>query len=120
MNITGRKDILEKWLEALRSGQYVQAFGRERTHDNRFCALGVLNDVLEKNKFGCWTVEMDWKGQPFYIFKDSYDGYLNDAFIAWRIDLKVWDIIRLNDDNRFSLKQIANEIEARKLESCRT
>lgn len=118
MNITGRKDILEEWLEALRSGKYVQAFVRERTYDNRFCAIGILNDILVKNKFGLWE-KRDYGFGPFYSFRDSYDGSIDNAFLAWQLDLTASNVIKMNDDSRFSLKQIADEIEARKLESCR-
>lgn len=119
MNITGRKDILQQWLEELRSGEYIQAFGRERTFDEKYCALGILNNVLEKNSFGRWTKISYGRDYPFYFFKDSYDGRLNDAFLAWRLDLTASDVIQMNDDRRFSLKQIADEIEARKIEPCR-
>ncbi len=119
MNITGRKDILQQWLEELRSERYVQSFGRERTDDDKYCALGVLNNTLAKNNFGVWERLRLPGNDVLYLFNESYDGSLNKAFTAWNLNLTSWDVIGMNDDKRFSLKQIADEIEARKIESCR-
>ncbi len=35
----------EKWVDALRSGRYKQGVDCLRTHDDRYCCLGVLCDV---------------------------------------------------------------------------
>lgn len=43
------KEIKAKWIEALRSGKYIQAKGQLHDGDG-FCCLGVLCDVLGVNK----------------------------------------------------------------------
>ena len=40
-----KKDIADKWVAALRSGEYKQAYGRLKKGD-AYCCLGVLCDVL--------------------------------------------------------------------------
>ena len=41
------QEIKKKWVEALRSGEYKQEVGYLRK-DNKFCCLGVLCDIYEK------------------------------------------------------------------------
>lgn len=43
------KEVLEKWVATLRSGDYEQGVGRLRRPDERYCCLGVLCDILEPN-----------------------------------------------------------------------
>lgn len=42
--------IKEKWIEALRSGNYQQGRQQLKTWDNKFCCLGVLCDLYKKEK----------------------------------------------------------------------
>lgn len=39
-------EVKEKWLTALRSGEYEQGVG-QLCYNGKFCCLGVLNDVLD-------------------------------------------------------------------------
>lgn len=56
------QQIKQKWVEALRSGEYKQTQGRLRNHDG-FCCLGVLCDVLFPE---------DWK---FTLGRCSHNDY---------------------------------------------
>ena len=49
------KEIKEKWLSALRSGEYLQCTGK--LHDGvGFCCLGVLTDLYIKDtEIGTWS-----------------------------------------------------------------
>lgn len=40
-----KPEIKERWLDALRSGEFKQATASLRTHDNRYCCLGVLCEL---------------------------------------------------------------------------
>jgi hypothetical protein len=42
------KDIKQKWIKALRSGEYTQGNGRLKNKDNQYCCLGVLCDLALK------------------------------------------------------------------------
>lgn len=48
------RHIKERWIEALRSGQYKQGTGLMRNSQNEFCALGVLCDVYVRDGLGSW------------------------------------------------------------------
>src|SRR4051812_23133617 len=47
-------EIKRQWVDALRSGEYVQGKGRLRTPDGRYCCLGVLCDLASKRGVGSW------------------------------------------------------------------
>ena len=40
--------LVNKWIDALESGEYQQGRGKLRTKDNKFCCLGVLCDLAVK------------------------------------------------------------------------
>ena len=86
------KEIKQKWLEALRSGEYKQ--GKTRLHnttDKTFCCLGVLCEVAIKEGVKLDTLEVDAEtygtDQPYRKYKCiSYAGestVLPDTVIAW-------------------------------------
>lgn len=47
------QEIKQRWLAALRSGEYQQAHGRLRNGDS-FCCLGVLCDLHSKTTGNAW------------------------------------------------------------------
>lgn len=53
-------EIKAKWVAALRSGEYKQAFGRLRDGD-LFCCLGVLCDIHAKETEEGW-----WDDRGYY------------------------------------------------------
>lgn len=58
------KRIKEKWLHALRSGAYQQGMGMLRSHDDKFCCLGVLCDIADP--LG-WSEELiDFPAMPAF------------------------------------------------------
>lgn len=58
-----KKELKQKWVEALRSGKYEQGKGVLRTFTDRFCCLGVLCDVLDQSVWGdVQTVETNING----------------------------------------------------------
>lgn len=46
-----KKEIAEKWVEALRSGEYKQVRGSLK-EDGRYCCLGVICEINGKDKAG--------------------------------------------------------------------
>jgi hypothetical protein len=46
-----KTEIKTKWVEALRSGKYVQGKGMLRFKDNNFCCLGVLCDIVDSSRW---------------------------------------------------------------------
>ena len=49
-------DVKEKWLTALRSGEYQQTTGVLNRGNKSFCCLGVLTDLHMKEQGGEWLV----------------------------------------------------------------
>lgn len=54
-----RKELIEKWADALESGEYKQTQGQLRygKHSIRYCCLGVVCDLVDHEK-----METDWNG----------------------------------------------------------
>lgn len=118
------KALKEKWLKALRSGQYKQTIGalkrQSENGDCRYCCLGVLCDVSGE---GEWVegecVEDEWIESPLrehlgYTFGDvTMTGALSPDFSKRHgITLRTRDLlIKMNDLNCMSFKKIADWIE---------
>ena len=49
-----KPEIKQKWIEALRSGQYKQGRQRLRDEQGNFCCLGVLTDLYRKEVQAKW------------------------------------------------------------------
>jgi len=79
-------EIKQKWIEALKSGEYKQTDGKLR-QDNRFCCLGVLCDIIDPSK---------WDGE-------GYDGFLGVP------PYKLLDSINLSEDKCLVLARMNDE-----------
>ena len=118
-------EVKEKWVEALRSGEYKQGTNYLRSHNDRFCCLGVLCDIAEKEGIveaeRYWEFDDEVEDDPFANY--SYDG--TDTSLP--IPVRIWagldpeegwnpmlvsdSCIQLNDSEGFTFEQIADEIE---------
>ena len=102
-----KKDVMEKWVTALRSGEYKQGTATLK-EDSTYCCLGVLCEISplgESNweRYDLPTREvMDWAGLQ------TGAGVLPKFYRAKKI--RVDKLIDLNDLG-LSFKQIANIIE---------
>ena len=56
-------DIKQAWLDALRSGEYEQAYGKLRS-GNSFCCLGVLCDLHAKATDNVWDEAERYFNEP--------------------------------------------------------
>lgn len=52
MNKEQQKKNREKWVAALRSGEYKQTHGVLKNSDNRYCCLGVACEIFSKENEG--------------------------------------------------------------------
>lgn len=68
------QEIKQKWLAALRSGEYKQGRGCLK-RDNRYCCLGVLCDLYAKEK------GLEWEGSTIIPSESSY--YLPRTVSIW-------------------------------------
>jgi len=113
-----KPEIKQKWLEALRSGEYPQTRGC--LHDEHgFCCLGVLSDLYaRKTKDGRWGKLDDKGGMAFEYGEGSREwGLLPPPVQAWagldsddpqvnNYHISVW-----NDSDELPFTEIANMIE---------
>lgn len=105
-------EIKDKWVEALRSGQYKQCdrtLMRQDEYGNRtFCCLGVLTDLYLQEKNMQWDFN-DVNGVPFYgkevlteqviVWAGFPDRIIdtNAPSVHWRGDLPTL-LTTMNDD----------------------
>lgn len=63
------KEWADKWVAALRSGEYKQGFGELKANNNSFCCLGVLCDIVVKETDSIkWSeFEQNNNDEVFYI-----------------------------------------------------
>lgn len=111
------QEIKEKWVDALRSGNYKQGKSKLRNADNTFCCLGVLCDVVNPKPWQQYS-DNSWSYQSNVEILPS-DLYLA-AGITCTGDLKklvhvgsttYLTLAQMNDSGNFSFQQIADIIE---------
>ncbi len=118
-----KPQVKEKWLNALRSGEYQQGKHSLRV-ENNFCCLGVLTDLyVQENSDGCW-VEVGTN----YGFRDNHRGdnyydteYLPELVINWagleeenptvRVADGCYECISNLNDTDYTFARIADIIE---------
>lgn len=84
-------EVKDKWLKALRSGEYKQGKGALKTNDDKFCCLGVLCDLYQKeHEEAKWVDSTDKnlsEGTNKDLFEDGHGsvraGIPTDAVIRW-------------------------------------
>jgi hypothetical protein len=112
------KEVKEKWLAALRSGEYKQ--GRHALkQDNNFCCLGVLCDIYSKEK------NVPWEKLGNYDNILDSKTILPDKIKSWAelpeqdpsvdtnidIDIEKETLSGLNDIYHYNFNRIADIIE---------
>jgi hypothetical protein len=99
------QELKEKWLEALRSGQYEQGFGRLKLQD-RYCCLGVLCDVSDTGRF---SIAGDFIRHDYSVMRTTLDSNMSSDL---GVDYDTRDrLIRMNDSLGYTFPEIANWIE---------
>ena len=116
--------VKQKWLTALRSGEYEQAQHELHTHDHHFCCLGVLCDLYATEHNVPWQLREDFSGYLILANKDILPAEVADWAELRDINPSVPDevhqdgdqlyLIELsayNDDHDYDFNQIADLIE---------
>lgn len=106
------KQLAEKWVEALRSGEYNQGTSALRSGYNQFCCLGVLCDVIDPSG---WIPSLDSR-RPY-----TYNGIMQVLppsileISGMRHDLGDYHNekphLALMNDHGYSFAEIADTIE---------
>lgn len=121
-----KKRIKNKWIKALRSGDYKQTQGTLRDNVG-FCCLGVLCNIhaqehpeiaAKEKDIGYYLGQsghlpkevVDWAGLSKAVHGDNYDdGEGTDINVTYRD--KETTLVVLNDTEKLSFKKIARVIE---------
>ena len=85
-----KQEIKQKWIDALKSGEYQQGRERLKTKDGKYCCLGVLCDIYSKE-----TGEGEW-------VKNKYGGFafeIEEKNSKWELPRKVYQWAELDGDN---------------------
>ena len=125
------QDVKQKWIAALRSGDYKQTREQlRRNGENSYCCLGVLTDLYDKDEtvksedrwcgdlysYTCGEAKykaesvlpqpvMEWAGLEEYNPTVRYSLDTTDS------ELDILSLAYLNDHEKLSFKQIADLIE---------
>ncbi len=118
------KEIKEKWLTSLRSGEYQQGRTKLRDINNNYCCLGVLCDLYRKEtNNGEWDSKAI-NGDYHFKIKNTHRCSaitLTEQVFEWAelpssnpelmlINEKT-NLILLNDELKYDFNQIADLIE---------
>jgi hypothetical protein len=101
------KEWNDKWVAALRSGDYKQCkFDLSNKH-NEYCCLGVLCDIVSNVKpvDGYWTDLLNYERDLGFIPKSVGEttGFTNNK--------DHHTLVKMNDDQKKTFNQIADYIE---------
>lgn len=99
------KEIGQKWIAALRSGEYKQGAGCLRNQDNEFCCLGVLAMITEPERF-----EVSNSNPRVYTFYNSVGTLGEEYFSRTQFDYEE-HLIQMNDKHFDNFSVIADYIE---------
>ena len=127
-----KKEIANIWVKALRSGKYKQGVCALHTSDNKYCCLGVLCDLYDKDRKAKKKKSIkisnprynNNKGKYCYRYDNEYD-FLPSNVRRWagmkskkgslEIDGDFFDLAVLNDGESYhgpmTFKEIAKIIE---------
>lgn len=104
------KELRDKWITALRSGEYKQGQSALRTstkHGDRYCCLGVLADIVDSKG---WRRKL-FPGLDWTIHRTE-SGRLNKTLRhRIRLDVEIENQLIDMNDNGKRFKTIANWIE---------
>jgi hypothetical protein len=114
-------EIKSMWVAALRSGDYQQGQGQLRNHNDYFCCLGVLCDLMPTSNGGWYTVEDDEDLTSIYEF-DGMTELLPDSVMMWAnldsynprvlvADGLYVNLSTLNEERGYTFARIADAIE---------
>lgn len=107
-----KPEIKERWIAALRSGEYEQGRGTLYEGGNKYCCMGVLFKVCE---FGEFVEQTDSPGDTYYTCTNNGTGIhaiIHSGNLS-KIDMTLDDqrpLTRMNDGGK-TFEEIANYIE---------
>ena len=116
-----KQEIKEKWVDALRSGEYQQGTGYLKViHENgdaKYCCLGVLCELALKDNLDLPITETERFWNSDLLTAIAFDGeeeYPPEEIDKWTDlpDFPVLELLAEKNDKGQSFDQIADYIEA--------
>lgn len=99
-------EIKKQWVDALRSGEYMQTQGTLKNHKG-YCCLGVLTDLYLKEH------NEKWEQCGTHYSYEGDDCNLSPIIQVWS-GLNTWiesDLITMNDEEEKTFQEIAEYIK---------
>lgn len=103
-----RKEVVKRWVAALRSGEYTQARKSLRDGDS-FCCFGVLCDLAARDGGPQWKKEKPFKDDWHFAYRTSFPPEKITEYVGLT-ESAVEDLVTRNDSG-YSFKEIADVIE---------
>lgn len=114
------RELKQKWVEALRSGEYLQAQERLKSEEwdeetekptgkESYCCLGVLLDIWGEGRWEDFEYAYtDSIGDTCYVDTELNTDLLEEIGLGYSIQNK---LIEMNDTENLSFNEIAGYIE---------
>ncbi len=113
LNVSMNADIKQRWVEALRSGQYKQGSGGLKIN-NCYCCLGVLCELHRQDFPGeKWQRDYENSSRFGYILRHAVN-YPVEEISAWAglsLSISVYDLLADVNDSGADFPTIASLIE---------
>ena len=112
-----KPEIKQKWVTALRSGNYKQGYFKLKTNDC-FCVIGVLCDILKNelnanwNSYDVFTIgdfSSDTSLSPSFLLYCGFTSF-NDLVLDLGSENYI-SLLHLNDVHKFPFSKLADLIE---------
>jgi hypothetical protein len=114
-------EVKQKWVKALRSGQYKKGTGSLRTgsihQDGEYCCLGVLCDIYAKEQTIGWNYNSILNSTEYlpskvaeWAWLDSYDPTIKVS-IPENQEEAIFSLSSINDLHDYNFNKIADLIE---------
>jgi hypothetical protein len=105
-------ELKEKWIKALRSGEYTQGRGALRSTTKNgtcYCCLGVLADIVDHD---AWRDDQPWNGKTLSIWKNEQDATLEKSCEEVGLSMSEQNLLmHLNDSRSYTFDEIGDFIE---------
>ena len=106
-----KKELKDKWITALRSGEYTQAYGSLKLAPGCFCAIGLLYEVA----IGVWEeYDSPVSARIIYFTQDRREAVLDDTDKKFGLPREqMFHIMKMNDliGQNATFEEIANYVE---------
>lgn len=104
------RELMQKWVAALRSGYYKQGKGKLRPYEDKYCCLGVLCNLIDPNH---WN-EIDRQ----YVYKDFQSMLPSEDRNNIGIDYGTMALLIKKNDQGETFQEIADYLQRTFLNEC--